>query len=73
MECRTRAKNLGVLARTLTVIPNSAGAKRDRLDEFIVTIQELELVTGEAIPVDEYIKQEKPEHSWGIPRGCNKG
>ena len=73
MECRTRAKNLGVLARTLTVIPNSAGAKRDRLDEFIVTIQELELVTGEAIPVDEYIKHEKPEYSWMIPRGCNKG
>jgi len=55
------------------IIPNSADAKRDRLDEFIVTIQELELVMGEAIPVDEYIKHEKPRHSWVIPRGCNKG
>jgi endonuclease G len=38
-----------------------------------VTIQELELVTGESIPIDEYLKLEKPEHSWMIPRGCNKG
>jgi endonuclease G, mitochondrial len=38
-----------------------------------VTIQELELVTGKYIPVDEYLKYEKPEHSWVIPRGCNKG
>ncbi len=47
-------------------------AKRDRLDEFIVTIQELELVTGEPIPVDEYLKHEKPEYSWMIPRGVIK-
>jgi len=38
-----------------------------------VTIQELELVTGESIPVVEYLKLEKTEHSWMIPRGCNKG
>ena len=55
------------------IIPNSGDAKRNRLDEYIVTIQELELVTGELIPVDEYLKHEKPEHSWVIPRGCNKG
>ena len=55
------------------IIPNSMDAKRDRLDDFIVTIQELELVTGESIPVEEYLKHEKPEHSWMIPKGCNKG
>ncbi|HHZ69883.1 MAG TPA: DNA/RNA non-specific endonuclease [Methylococcaceae bacterium] len=55
------------------IIPNIADAKRNRLDEYIVTIQELELVTGESIPVDEYLKHEKPEYSWVIPRGCNKG
>ncbi len=55
------------------IIPNSADAKRDRLDEYIVTIQELELVTGESVPIDEYLKHEKPEHSWSLPRGCNKG
>jgi len=54
------------------IIPNSAEAKRDRLDEYIVTIQELELVTGESIPVEDYLKHEKPEYSWVIPRGCNK-
>ncbi|HIG92039.1 MAG TPA: hypothetical protein EYQ77_06440 [Methylococcaceae bacterium] len=54
------------------IIPNSSDAKRDKLDEFIVTIQELELMTGESIPVVEYLKLEKPEYSWVIPRGCNK-
>jgi len=48
-------------------------AKRNRLDDYIVTIQELELVTGESIPVEDYLKHEKPEYSWVIPRGCNKG
>jgi len=38
-----------------------------------MTIQELELVTGKSIPVDEYLKHEKPEHSWVMPQGCNKG
>jgi endonuclease G len=48
-------------------------AKRNRLDDYIVTIQELELVTGESIPIDEYLKYEKLEHPSVIPRGCNKG
>jgi len=29
-------------------------------------------VTGESIPVDEYLKHEKPEYSWVIPRRCVK-
>jgi len=48
-------------------------AKRNRLDDYIVTIQELELVTGEIITVDEHLKHEKPKHSWMISRRCNKG
>jgi len=55
------------------IIPNSVDAKRDRLDEYIVTIQELELATGESIPVDDYLKYEKLKNSWMIPKGCNKG
>jgi endonuclease G len=54
------------------MIPNSADAKKNRLDDYIVTIQALELVTGESIPVNEYLKHEKPEYSWMIPRGCNE-
>jgi hypothetical protein len=38
-------------------------AKRNRLDDYLVTIQKLELVTGKTIPVDEYLKFEKPEYS----------
>ena len=28
--------------------------------------------SAESIPVEEYLKHEKPEYSWMIPRGCNK-
>ena len=54
------------------MIPNSADAKKNRLDDYIVTIQALELVTGESIPVNEYLKHVKSEYSWMIPRGCNE-
>ena len=27
---------------------------------------------AESIPVEEYLKHEKPEYSWMIPQGCNK-
>ena len=54
------------------IIPNSADAKKNRLDDYIVTIQALELVTGESIPVDEYLKHVKSEYSWMIHRGCNE-
>lgn len=37
------------------------------------TVDEIERVTGELIPVDDYAKHDKPRESWIIPRGCNKG
>jgi len=30
-------------------------------------------VTGEYVSIDEYLKPVKPEYSWVVPRGCNKG
>jgi len=38
-----------------------------------VSVEEIERVTGESIPVDDYLKYDKPNQSWLIPRGCNKG
>ena len=32
-----------------------------------------EELTGEVIPVPDYVKHDKPSRSWMIPRGCNKG
>ncbi|MCB1180268.1 MAG: DNA/RNA non-specific endonuclease [Leptospiraceae bacterium] len=55
------------------IIPNSQEAKRKNLDKYLVTIEEIEKITGEKIPVADYSKYEKPSTSWMIPRGCNKG
>jgi endonuclease G len=55
------------------IVPNSQKAKRKMLDHYLVTVDDIERVTGEQIPVADYIKHEKPARSWMIPRGCNKG
>lgn len=55
------------------LIPNSQEATRNNLDSYLISIKDLEKVTGETIPVANYLKDEKPTHSWYIPVGCNKG
>ena len=55
------------------IVPNSQKAKRKQLDKYLVTVDEIERITGEKIPVADYAKHDKPSHSWIIPRGCNKG
>jgi endonuclease G len=55
------------------IVPNTADAKQANLDSYLVTIDEIERVTGEKIPVADYAKSEKPSQSWIIPQGCNKG
>ncbi len=55
------------------IVPNSQDATRKNLDKYLVTIDEIERVTGEKIPVADYAKHDKPSSSWLIPRWCNKG
>jgi endonuclease G len=55
------------------IIPNSQQATRKRLDEYLVTVEHLERITGKRFPVPEYLKTEKPETSWLLPIGCEKG
>ena len=55
------------------IIPNSQAAKRKMLDSYLVTVNEIERITGEKLPVVDYAKYDKPRESWIIPRGCNKG
>jgi endonuclease G len=55
------------------IIPNSPEAKRKNLDKYLVTIEEIEKITGEKLPVFDYSRYEKPSTSWIIPKGCNKG
>jgi len=55
------------------VVPNSKDATRKHLDSYLVSVDELERITGEKIPVADYAKHDKPSASWIIPAGCNKG
>lgn len=54
------------------IIPNQPEATRQKLDNYLVTVEEIERVTGEKIPVASYAKKTKPSASWLIPYGCNK-
>jgi endonuclease G len=55
------------------IVPNSQEATRKHLDDYLVSVDEIERVTGEKIPVADYAKHDKPVQSWMIPHGCNKG
>jgi len=55
------------------IVPNSRTAARKQLDDYLVSVDEIERTTGETIPVADSLKQDKPNHSWIIPRWCNKG
>jgi endonuclease G len=54
------------------VVPNTQEATRKSLDHYLVSVDELERMTGEKIPVADYAKHDKPNQSWLIPVGCNK-
>jgi endonuclease G len=54
------------------VVPNSKDATRNNLDNYLVSLGELEIITGEKIPVAYYLKNDKPSASWIIPAGCKK-
>lgn len=55
------------------IVPNSSDALRKNLDNYLVSIQEIEQKTGEKIPLTNYSKTKKLATSWAIPTGCNKG
>ena len=55
------------------IVPNVGTATRKCLDSYLVSVAEIERVTGESIPVDDYLKYDKPNQSWLVPNGCNKG
>ena len=42
-------------------------------DQYLVSVEDIEKVTGETIPVADYAKHEKLSSSWHIPVGCNEG
>jgi len=54
------------------IVPNSQAATRKSLDQYTVSIEDIERITGEVIPVFDFTKYDK-SNPWVLPRGCNKG
>jgi endonuclease G len=54
------------------IVPNATEATKKNLDRYLVSIDELERITGETVPVADYAKHDKPPASWLIPSGCDK-
>jgi endonuclease G, mitochondrial len=55
------------------IVPSLDEATMDQLDTYIVSIDELEKMTGEKIPVADYVKYEPEPASWLVPHGCDRG
>ena len=55
------------------VIPNTAEATRKRLDQYLISIADLEALTGETIAINDWLKEDVPEVSWMMPVGCDRG
>ncbi len=54
------------------IVPNTTTATKANLDKYLVSVAEIERVTGEVIRVADYAKHDKPSASWVIPYGCDK-
>lgn len=55
------------------IVPNSDSATQSRVDDFIVSVADVERATGRDIrEVPDWMKSEKPS-PWYIPYGCDKG
>ena len=55
------------------LIPNSKAASWKRLDQYLVSIDTIETLTGETIPVSQKHKLNRLSSSWTISEGCNRG
>ena len=53
------------------IIPNIQDARRSQLDNYIVSIFELEQVVGREFDVPLSLKNIKPEESWELTIGCD--
>ena len=67
---RGKSSNERVIA---WIIPNSMDAAKKNLDMYLTTVEEIEKLIGEKLPVADYSRTTKPSSSWVIPMGCNKG
>lgn len=52
------------------IFPNKPKMNLKTIDDYIVTLNSLEVITMFKFPVDKKLKNIKPNRSWVIPQGC---
>lgn len=63
----------GRVADTIAwIIPNTASAKTDALDNFLVSVYEVEQRSGFNLPVPGSLRYFQHEESWSLPSGCDR-
>jgi endonuclease G len=55
------------------IVPNTKDAVEAKLDSYLVTVEEIERLTGEKLPVMGDARMMKPKGSWVVPIECEKG
>ena len=55
------------------IVPNINDAKRKQLDKYLVSVNDIERITGQRIAeVPSYLKAQKEKNSWITPKGCDR-
>ncbi len=54
------------------IVPNSQSATKAKLDQYLVSVADIEQQTGEKIPVSGSARTQKLTQSWALPSNCNK-
>lgn len=55
------------------IVPNSQDATAKRLDQYLVSVDDIENAIGEKIPLADYAKHDKLNVCWQLPVGCDEG
>lgn len=55
------------------IVPNNSAATRKRLNDYLVSLEHIEGITGEEFDVEDGLKGVVPSTSWALPKGCDKG
>lgn len=53
------------------IVPNSSTATTSRLNDYLVSISEIENTAGQSIPVPNSFRYMVPSTSWPLPSGCD--
>jgi endonuclease G len=55
------------------IVPNDFQAKKNKLDDYLVSVSDIEAIANIEFPVQATLKSKVQSRSWPIPKGCGRG